>query len=274
MKCATAPVLFLISLAVSPSNAKAQSCLGQLVPVRPALACPNLSPLCLCGPAGSSCHYEWVCPGGATRQPSTADPSIPLQYKPAVPLNDPVDTMRKIEENRLLLQQTELLRQQTEAIRKQAQAPFAAADPSAYGAIPVSDTGTGAGNQNTVSGNRYTGDFLNCRGWRELPEAVHLGYIMGATNGYVGGVISMAGATTPPAVDGAVSVIQEWAGKIFLSNGERMKGVDVFCSDIANSAVEIQWAIQVVSMRANGASAARIEVFTAGLRQQASDAVK
>src|ERR1039458_5177253 len=109
-------------VAILLGSVHAQSCPG-IPPLRPVMACSaGLQPLCLCGPNGSNCHWQWACPpsnAGGVRgtAPTETDPSIPLSYhSPDVP--DPVETRRKIQEIRLMQQQTELLRQQTESVRR------------------------------------------------------------------------------------------------------------------------------------------------------------
>src|ERR1035437_5490563 len=129
-------------VAVFLSFAHAQSCIGQMPSVRPAIPCLSpLQSLCLCGTTGRNCHWEWVCPT-ATRPAAQLDPSIPLQVNPPT-LNAPADTMRKIQEIRQMQQQTELLRQQTEALRRnnqiQEEDSLSGTDLGHYPDFPVAD---------------------------------------------------------------------------------------------------------------------------------------
>lgn len=114
------------------SSAHAQtSCTGQMAGVSPVALCVSaLQSLCLCGPNGNNCHLQWVCPAASTASAPQIDSSIPLQGKSPT-FNDPIETMRKVEEIRQMRQQTELLRQQAEALREQNQQmePRSAADP-------------------------------------------------------------------------------------------------------------------------------------------------
>jgi hypothetical protein len=80
-------------------------CLGQLQPIKPATACMNTSLLCLCGPNGNYCHWQWVCNPETNAPPQTTlDPSIPLAGRPA-PINDPAETAIRLEQLRQMQQQ-------------------------------------------------------------------------------------------------------------------------------------------------------------------------
>jgi hypothetical protein len=114
-------ILAMAVVAISAGSIHAQSCIGQMPSVQPAMLCSNPTSLCLCGPYGTNCHWEWVCPSPQAAGPARIDPSIALIPLSGRPANDPADTMRKMTEIRQMQQQTELLRQQTEALRQQNQ---------------------------------------------------------------------------------------------------------------------------------------------------------
>jgi hypothetical protein len=90
-------------------------------PVKPVtpVGCLGTSLLCLCGPNGTYCHWEWVCVPLAAAPPanrSTAptatppqqqtgiDPGISLAYRPPV-IDDPVEAAIRLEQLRRLQQQ-------------------------------------------------------------------------------------------------------------------------------------------------------------------------
>lgn len=82
--------LSVLVLAGMVIPAWAQSgCLGQLQPLKPisAFACGSSQPLCLCGPNGTGCHWEWACSDTPkTSQPAPfpvvqTDPSIIMQLR-------------------------------------------------------------------------------------------------------------------------------------------------------------------------------------------------
>jgi len=107
----------LVAIFFNSANGQS-SCVGQTLPVRPAMACANPTSLCLCGPNGTNCHWEWVCP---TPAPSTqADPSIPLGVQ-SPKINDPAETMLQIERIRQMQQRREQHRQK--AARSQDRQP-------------------------------------------------------------------------------------------------------------------------------------------------------
>jgi hypothetical protein len=78
-------------------------------PVKPVIpvGCHDTSLLCLCGPNGTYCHWEWVCmPLTATPPPQQTgiDPGISLAVRPPV-IDDPVETAIRLEQLRQLQQQ-------------------------------------------------------------------------------------------------------------------------------------------------------------------------
>lgn len=105
----------LAAVALLLGSAHAQSCFGQLPSVQPAMSCPNPTSLCLCGPTGANCHWEWVCPSPTAATPwgasaPQAGSSIPLQIKPPVFAN-PLELMLEIQELRNLQFQQQIERE-------------------------------------------------------------------------------------------------------------------------------------------------------------------
>jgi hypothetical protein len=205
---------------------------------------------------------------------------IPLMGTPA-PIKNPsesyLEAQRAAEALRLMRQQTELLRQQTEALRKQNEAASAVParaldiDP----AIPPPRTPPATPQAGADSG--FTGNMLNCSGWRILPAEGRLIYTIGILEGFQLGIASgevAAGAPSGLPIGRHVAEIQKWTGKVFLTNGERIKAMDAFCSPVENSAVQVALAAQVAVMKANGYTADQVEAMAAILRRQAAEAAK
>jgi hypothetical protein len=98
-------VLTVVAISLSSANAQS-SCNLEIPSIRPLSMCSkNLESICLCGPNGN-CHWEWVCPSATAPSPTR---------------DDTVDTMRKIEEIRLIREQAKLLREQAKLLRQQNQ---------------------------------------------------------------------------------------------------------------------------------------------------------
>jgi hypothetical protein len=290
----------LVVVAISLTSAPAQSCFG-IPPLRPVMPCPaGLKPLCLCGSNSANCHWEWACPssnGLSTRGTATQlDPSIPLQVKPPT-LNDPADTMRKIQEIRQMQQQTELLRQQTEAIRQQNElllaAPAAqpidytvftealrkqnevllaapAAQPIDYAAMAKQAEGTplpapaqpapAHGSDPTV-----TGTLLNGRFWRPMDDHAKLLWLRAYHEGLMTAFIS-----SPSTV--RENLIAQ-VGNLFpngLSYGEIISAIDQFYNTPENGPIAISLALKVVVLKSVGVEQSKIDDFVSGLRRDAA----
>jgi hypothetical protein len=91
--------ILVFAFSVVASRAQV-GCGTQLQPLRPLtpIGCADLKLLCLCGPTGNNCHWDWVC----TQAPAPANASsIPLQVRPPQ-INDALDSAIKAEQLRQL----------------------------------------------------------------------------------------------------------------------------------------------------------------------------
>ena len=275
MKAAMRIALASFAVAITLDPASAQSCLGQLPTVQPALVCSSAPvSLCLCGRNGTNCHWEWVCPTGTGTlgtgtPPSGANPMIPLMGMPA-PTRNPTESymegQRAAEQLRLMRQQTELLRQQTEALRKQNEAasalpkiPPQGLPPQPHQAVPQSEIDS-----------MSTDGMLNCNGWRIFPADLRLIYMTGILDGFEMGMTSGAtaiGLQNGLPIEKFQAETQKWTGKVFLTNKQRVEAMDALCAPVENSAVQVVFAVQVAAMKANGYTAAEVESMTAILRR-------
>jgi hypothetical protein len=187
-----------------------------------------------------------------------------------------MEAQRAAEELRLMRQQTELLRQQTEALRKRNAAAVGVPEPTSGIGLAIPPLRVPPAIPPTDGDNTFTNEMLNCRGWRNFPAEVRLFYMIGILEGFQFGMTSGATAGLPNGlpVEKLQAEAQNWIGKIFLTNGERVAAMDAFCAPSENSAIEVVFAVQVAAMKANGFTANQIEAMTVILRRQASEAAK
>jgi hypothetical protein len=270
--------LVSFAVAITLSSAPAQSCLGQLPTVQPAMVCSSAPvSLCLCGKNGTNCRWEWVCPTGpgassssTGASPSNTNSMIPLMGTPAPAANTPgsyTDGRMAAEQLRLMRQQTELLRQQTEALRKQNEAasalpkiPIEGLPPQPRQTVPQSD-----------ADSMLTNGMLNCSGWRITPADARLVYMVGILDGFQTGMTAGAMAVGIPnglPVENFRAEMQKWMGKVPLTSAQRVDAMDAFCAPVENSAVQVALAVQVAAMKANGYASVEVEAMTAVLRRQ------
>jgi len=260
------------ALAITVGSAPAQSCLGQLTPVQPAMACSS-SPvsLCLCSANGSGCHWEWACPSGSGTPSPSMNPMIPLMGTPA-PTKNPseayADGQRAAEQLRLMREQTELLRQQTEALRQQNEAAAAA----------LASTPSTISPPKPVAASIFTAGMLNCRGWRSFDAERRLIYTMGIMEGFqagfMSGEIALGALENPPPAEKTLAGMEEWRGKLDLNYGKRVEAMNALCAPSENSAIQVVFATPTASMKANGYTDEQIEAKTAIIRRQANEAAK
>jgi hypothetical protein len=190
-------------------------------------------------------------------------------------------TRQQTEAQEQLRQQTELLRQQTEALRKQNEAASAAPAPTSNIGPTVAPTqvprDTPPNNGDDALANVFTNDMLNCRGWRIAHADERLFYMIGILNGVQYGILSGLTAVGLPnglPIERFQAELQEWAGKVFLTNRERVEAMDAFCAPAENSGIDVVGAVQIAAMKANGYTADQVETMAAMLRRQAAGAAK
>jgi hypothetical protein len=75
-KNAAAAAVCLV-LAVAPVFGQL-NCATQVMPVKPVTLCPDTTPLCLCGPTGTNCHWTWVCASWLSTEPPVPQVTNPL----------------------------------------------------------------------------------------------------------------------------------------------------------------------------------------------------
>lgn len=152
--------------------------------MRPVVPCATpLKALCLCAGTVGACHWEWACPSSTGIPPrapvNQTDPTIPLQYKPSVSLNDPTELMLQMQQLRQIQQQTERLRQQNEALRQENRPVLAA--PLRSSSVDSAADG----------GPADTGGMGNGYWWRLLPDQPKWAFLLGIIDG-----LSMANEPT------------------------------------------------------------------------------
>ena len=118
---------------------------------------------------------------------------------------------------------------------------------------------------------RFTGDMLNCRGWRSANSDVRLGYVIGAHEGFGHGVVIegvISGRDRDAVLDDAASM----TAKAPLTASEEVQVINEFCARPENSAVQAFGVLEVVKRKADGASPETIEGVSARLRREAAAA--
>ena len=232
------------------------NCATQLKPLKPLSLCGEMTSVCLCGPTGNNCRWDWVCGARSGAQTNPGDnPAyipIPMMGKPgeyADPTGAGIQNMirqnqqmqmqreQHQQELRNLQLQNEQIRLQNEALGRVASQPAPDADK-----YPVFDPAPLPKVEDTTRG------ICNGRWWLNASVERRFGYLRGLVDGM--NVSDVERKVIPLTFPEALT----W--------GEVMKAITIFFGDPLNGPIPIPAALQVVKLKAEGADTSRVEAQT------------
>lgn len=198
---------------------------------------------------------------GSAQFNTTVAPPAPLRLNSPPPADDYLDTMRKLQEIRMMQAQRQM---QEEQLREATEARQRAAQPDQATAATLPSTMAAAPD----SASLQTENELNCRGWKTAPASMRDGYTIGYTQGIGDGL----GLTALP------EKARADLAKIVLPPSSTFREVrlylDAFCETPENASLPIVDGFVVFTLKVNGGPPDAIEAMVAGLRKSASDSLK
>jgi hypothetical protein len=220
---------FTVLLAVAPVFGQL-NCSTQVMPLKPVSLCSDTTPLCLCGPTGNNCHWDWVCAAERTAAPVFGQGTV------TNPLGGLSEAYLRAARLRM---EADRLKMEAEAFRSMQNLQNAQAEAvRAKTAAQAEEQANGAPEK--------TAGAYNGRYWVRFPDTMKTGFIAGFAE----------------AMEMRLAVFSKKEPEKFRFNGsigELMKALDAYYRRQDDLGMPIWLAMRIVKLERDGASELEIE---------------